>query len=292
MFGDGNGAIINSAGLDSEARTMSDTQAIPPTANAFRITVFAFACGLSGFAAWILATELLRPSGIDFTTDAQSAASIYEQRDKAIRAARIGLVRGDLWAEAAFASGDILWTQDKNASNVDAAPVEQARALAERAIAYAPHDSRLWLLLAADYFRFDWLNERASASLKMSYYTGSNTIVVVPGRLLLAAQSGALQDERTMYREHQDPAPSSQCLSAVPLHSILSRPSCYTKQESGDPTKADAKCTNPLCSSSSVRKPLPSVQDKILFFRMRPLPMPALPELPSKQTIGQKDTVQ
>ena len=57
---------------------------------------------------------------------------------------------------------------------------EQTRAVTEQAIARAPHDSRLWLLLAANYFRFDWLNERASASLKMSYYTGSNTIAVLP----------------------------------------------------------------------------------------------------------------
>ena len=110
-------------------------------------------------------------------------------------AARIGLVRGDLWSEAAFAYGDMLWNQDKNASNADVAPFEQTRALTEQAIAYAPHDSRLWLLLAANYFRFDWLNERASASLKMSYYTGSNTIAVVPERLLLAIQSHALQDD-------------------------------------------------------------------------------------------------
>ena len=72
---------------------------------------------------------------------------------------------------------------------------EQTRALTEKAIAYAPHDSRLWLLLAANYFRFDWLNEKASASLRMSYYTGSNTISVVPERLLLAIQSRALQDD-------------------------------------------------------------------------------------------------
>ena len=85
--------------------------------------------------------------------------------------------------------------QGKNTPNADVPPFEQTRELTEQAITYAPHDSRLWLLLAANYFRFDWLNERAAASLKMSYYTGSNMIAVVPQRLLLAIQSRALQDE-------------------------------------------------------------------------------------------------
>ena len=42
--------------------------------------------------------------------------------------------------------------------------------------------------------RFDWLNDRASAALKMSYYTGSNSIRLVPARLLLSLQTRALQD--------------------------------------------------------------------------------------------------
>ena len=79
-------------------------------------------------------------------------------------------------------------------SNADAALLERARTVTELAIKHAPHDSRLWLLLAVNYFRFDRLNEKASASLKMSYYTGSNTLAVLPARLLLATQSHALQD--------------------------------------------------------------------------------------------------
>ena len=74
-------------------------------------------------------------------------------------------------------------------------PSIRLRALTEQAITYAPHDSRLWLLFAANYFRFDWLNERAASSLRMSFYTGSNSMAVVPERLLLAIQSRALQDD-------------------------------------------------------------------------------------------------
>jgi hypothetical protein len=191
--GGGNGDVINSTEFESAARLKAMSES--PTINGFRVTAFAFACILVGLATWILAAEILCPTGIEFTTDAQSAVSIYARRDAAVLAARVGLVRGDLWSEAAFDYGDMLWNQDKNASNAEVVPFERIRALTEQAIAFAPHDSRLWLLLAANYFRFDWLNERAAASLKMSYYTGSNMMAVVPERLLLAIQSLALQDD-------------------------------------------------------------------------------------------------
>ncbi len=174
---------------------MSEIRTTGSPNKTFRVTVLLFACTLGSLAVWILAAEVLRPTGIEFTTDAQLAVSNYGRRDAAILAARIGLVRGDLWSKAAFAYGDILLNEGKGTSNVKVAPFQQTQAVTEQAIAYAPHDSRLWLLLAANYFRFDWLNERAAASLKMAYYTGSNTLAVVPERLLLAIQSHAIGDE-------------------------------------------------------------------------------------------------
>jgi hypothetical protein len=173
---------------------MSDTQTVLSTTTGFRVTVLAFACVLSGLAGWILAAEIPRPGVIKFATDAQSAASMYERRNAAVRAAQIGVVRGDLWSEVAFAYGGMLLAQDTKASIADPALLEQSRMVTEQAITHAPHDSRLWLLLAANYFRSDWLNERASASLRMSYYTGSNTLAVLPKRLLLATQNHALED--------------------------------------------------------------------------------------------------
>ena len=173
---------------------MTEILTAPSPIKGFRVTVFAFACLLGGLATWILVLEFLRPAPVEFPTDAQSAASIYAHRGDATKVARIGLVRGDLWTQAAFAYGDFLWNQDKPSSSASAVPYERARALTERAISYAPHDSRLWLLLAAIDSRFDWLNDRASAALRMSYYTGSNAIGLVPARLLLSMQARALQD--------------------------------------------------------------------------------------------------
>jgi hypothetical protein len=163
---------------------MTEIPTGPSSIKGFRVTVFAFACLLGGFATWILVAEFPRPAVIEFPTDAQSAASIYAHRDDVTMAARIGIVRGDLWTQAAFAYGDLLLNQDKRSSDTDAVPYERARALTELAITYAPHDSRLWLFLAAIDSRFDWLNDKASSALRMSFYTGSNTITLIPARLL------------------------------------------------------------------------------------------------------------
>jgi hypothetical protein len=173
---------------------MTEILTTPSPIKGFRVTVFAFACLLGGLVTWILVPEFLRPAPVEFPTDAQSAVSIYAHRGDSTKAARVGLVRGDLWTQAAFAYGDFLWNQDKPSSDTSAVPYERAGALTERAISYAPHDSLLWLLLAAIDSRFDWLNDRASAALRMSYYTGSNAIGLVPARLLLSMQTRALQD--------------------------------------------------------------------------------------------------
>ena len=171
---------------------MSESQAIPSAINGFRVSSFLFACVLGGLAVWILAAEVMRPSDIGIVAaNSQSNAS---RRDTAVLAAQIGLVRGDLWSQAAFAYADPLWAQDRT-SNADVAPFEQTKAITEQAIARAPHNSRLWLLLAANYFRFGRADERATAALKMSYYTGSNTIELLPQRLLLAIQSPVLNDD-------------------------------------------------------------------------------------------------
>src|SRR5262245_44487801 len=174
---------------------MTHPQSNPPPASRFRAMILAFACILAGFASWTLAAEILRPKGIDFTTDAHSAASMFKHRDAAVKAAQFGLVRGDLWSEAAFAYGNLLLSEVRSPSRPEGTLVAQTQAVTELAITYAPHDSRLWLLLAATYFEVDRLNERAAASLRMSYYTGSNNLAVLPTRLLLATQSHALRDD-------------------------------------------------------------------------------------------------
>jgi hypothetical protein len=172
---------------------MSETPETKSIVVTFRAAGFAIACFLGSFAIWMLAPELLRPTHFDFSANSESAAFMYRQRDAAMMAAKIGLGRGHLWADAAFAYGSIFWTEDPR-SKVDPVTIERIRGLTEQAIAFAPYDSRLWLLDAMTYTWLDALNNRTAALLRMSYYTGPNVIELIPERLFLATQSQALGD--------------------------------------------------------------------------------------------------
>ena len=174
---------------------MANTSTSLSDVRSFRGTIIVYAFLLGCLSVWVLAAEAVRPPIVGLTTDPQAIALGYQHRDAAVTAARIGHMRGDLWSEAAFAYGNLLWSRDQNALNAPGSSLEQTQSLTQRAIAYAPHDSRLWLLLSAYYFRFGSSDEKMAAALKMSYYTGLNTISIIAERLLLATQSRALDDE-------------------------------------------------------------------------------------------------
>jgi hypothetical protein len=162
----------------------------------FRATLLCFAVVLACLATWILIPEFNRPSVPGFPTDAAAAAGLAADRDAAISAASMGFIRGDLWAEAALTYLDLFWSEDQRQARAQTAEIgEQGGAVANRALSYAPHDARIWLVLASLDRRFDSLNHRAAAALRMSYYTGSNEIDLIPVRLLLAVRSDALGGE-------------------------------------------------------------------------------------------------
>lgn len=162
----------------------------------FRGVLLALAVVLACQATWILMPEYNRPSVPSFPTDAATAAGLAAGRDAAISAASLGLIRGDLWGEAALTYLDLFWSDDRGKTRAQTAGTdEQGRAIADRALGYAPHDARIWLVLASIDARLDWLNGRTAAALRMSYYTGSNEIDLIPMRLLLAVRSDALGGE-------------------------------------------------------------------------------------------------
>ena len=183
---------------------MNEITVTPSDTIAFRAVAFAFACLVGGLAAWELSADLLRPITVEFPTDRRSAISAYPQHDAAVAAAEIGVIRGDLWADAAFANGNLLWTDDEHLSDADTVSIERTRALTEHAIRWAPHNARLWLLLATTYFRTDSLdqrptgvlnNEKLQAALRLCYYTGSNTVDLIQSRLFFVLQSRLLEDD-------------------------------------------------------------------------------------------------
>ena len=148
---------------------------------------------LAGFSLWSLATELTRSGARRLPTNSEDALTVASTRRVAGWAARAGLVRGDVWAEYAFTYATLLWphpTQDLD----PVLTASEARAVVEKALAYAPHDSRLWLLAASLGSQFNWWSSGPAPILKMSYYTGSSERSLTALRLIVATRSNTLTD--------------------------------------------------------------------------------------------------
>ena len=146
-------------------------------------------------AAWTVTAELVRSPRSGFPADVAAASAAAPRRSTTLWAARFGLVRGDLWAEHALTYADLMWSHPRSDTDIDGPQmIARARAAAVRALLNAPHDARIWLLLASLESRFDWLNGKAAAALRMSHYTGPNERELIPLRLLVSVQSGALAD--------------------------------------------------------------------------------------------------
>ena len=161
----------------------------------FRGTTLVLAFVLACQAFWILAAEFYRLSSVAFPTSSQSAAVTIANRDDAHIAASIGYIRGDLWADDVLTYPSAYQLHEKdNSSTNNSPPLEQIRYIAERALSFAPHDSRTWLVLANIDLRFDWLNKKASNDLRMSYYTGANEVELIPLRLSLAVSFSDIAD--------------------------------------------------------------------------------------------------
>jgi hypothetical protein len=152
------------------------------------VTIFAVVLGLQ--AAWLLSAELIRVPLPFFPSDKTEIEYMSAHRDRAATAAWIGWLRGDLWADYAFtADSRLLNDAGARAAN------DQTELMSERALARAPYDSRLWLLLSAINVESGWKNDKTLAQLKMSYYTAPNDTRLIPLRIPIALQSQAIGDE-------------------------------------------------------------------------------------------------
>ena len=175
-------------------RSLTDFHATAETATAAAANrdVAALAASL-----WIMATEFSHLSLSGFPATAEAATAAAANRNVAALAASFGFIRGDLWAEYALTYLSLSWGDERDSASTQTSPtiVEQAHDVADRALAFAPHDARIWLVLASIDSRFDWLNHKAAAALRMSYYTGANETDLIPLRLLLAIHSDALADK-------------------------------------------------------------------------------------------------
>lgn len=147
--------------------TLFSPRSDEPTPVWLRVGLAALSLVLVVQATWILLAEYHRPDRLSLPRDQQASAAALAERAPARQAARLAIVRGDLWAESAFTYSNLLWergTVSPNAGN-------EARMLLERALQYSPHRGDVWLLLAAMAERYNWRDHRPGALLKMSYYT-------------------------------------------------------------------------------------------------------------------------
>ena len=142
--------------------------------------MFAVTLGIAG--AWILISEFARPPRIGFPVHHNDLDA--DQRAKASLAAHLGLVRGDLWAELFFSFSG----QD------DGPTLNEAVLAAQRALAYAPYRTEVWLLLADMAEKYQLPNPKSGAALTMSYYTAPYNWTLAPLRLSVAARGDALTD--------------------------------------------------------------------------------------------------
>ena len=157
-----------------------------------RTALFAFASLLGLQSIWITLPELIRPSPLVFPRELRSPPISASEREHAKLAAELALVRGDLWAEAAIAqSPESIRSAESRKTTQSTERAQMASAAAEKAAKLSPHDPRIWLLLA---YQNCLLNRETSGTLKMSYYTGPNEIVLTPLRLLIATCSDAIDD--------------------------------------------------------------------------------------------------
>jgi hypothetical protein len=163
--------------------------------NSLRYVAQGFSCILMLLAIWLLLAEISRAALPHFPPDGNVASLIASERNYAKWAARFGIIRGDLWTESALTYADLMWPAEHSDAVKLSGTLEEARSTAERALRYAPHDARAWLLLAALDSRTDSRPVGSTDALKISYYTDPNEADLTPLRLSLSLQPDFFADE-------------------------------------------------------------------------------------------------
>jgi len=164
------------------------------------LMVFAIILGIAG--GWTLICELARAPRIGFPFD-QNYQAAADQRWKAALAARVGMVRGDLWAELVFSFANSILIR----SGPDFGAIEtlnEALPAAQRALVYAPFRSEVWLLLAEMAKDYELQTPNAATALTMSYYTAPYNQALTPLRLSVATRGNAVRDAELRQLVEQD----------------------------------------------------------------------------------------
>ena len=160
-----------------------------------RVALALFGVFLSAQAAWILLAERQRLNHIRPPVDGKTATISIAEQDKSKRAASLAVVRGDLWAESAFAQGSQLWIDRAMELDAGGQLNAEARTTLTRALRYSPHRGDVWLMFAALANKYKWSGYQPGLLLKMSYYTAPNELALFPPRLNVSLHAKGVIDD-------------------------------------------------------------------------------------------------
>jgi hypothetical protein len=149
----------------------------------FRLSMSLYGVILGAASLWLLLAELPRTSVSALPMSHELAARAATKRDDALWAARLGRLRGDLWAESTFTFADLQWS-----ASVSPRLLDNAKASATRAIRLSPANSSVWLLLTELALRYRWSAPNPIETIKMAYYSGAHEDELIPLRLLISAR--------------------------------------------------------------------------------------------------------
>jgi hypothetical protein len=155
----------------------------------FRLLALVSAVFVGGISLANLIAELRRPMPLPLPFGNQISPT-PEQLSAAAAASTVAPFRSDLLAEQASAAATRLLK-----SSVKGQPEKESAEYAIKAtLRVAPHNSRMWLLLAMVQASNNPADPFIAESLKMSYLTGPNQAEIIPSRLSVVTASNALRD--------------------------------------------------------------------------------------------------
>ncbi len=149
----------------------------------FRLGLSLYGVMLGAASLWLLLAELPRTSVKVLPTSREAAAAAASRRDDALWSARVGRLRGELWAESSFTFADLEW-----AASASTRLLDEARTSAMRAVRLSPTNPSVWLLLADLASRYRWEAPKSIETIKMAYYSGPHEDSLVPLRLVMSAR--------------------------------------------------------------------------------------------------------
>jgi hypothetical protein len=194
------------------------------TGLSLRIAFAVFGVLLAIQAMWILIPESLRPTSYPDPGNV-TASTAGANGERAYQAAAIAKIRGDLWAESAFAIVGRNWN-NRSLAAVAGKSDEKIRSAIIQTLRFSPHRGDVWLLFAAMIQQQRSPGYQPDALLKMSYYTAPNELKLLPLRLELILKGGIHDDElkELLRRDIQIIVMHDRALMPALIHAYQSAP--------------------------------------------------------------------